>query len=60
MPIRNLPSENERNLVRGFVAEGRGDVTGAVDYFGRVEGAARERAQGEIARLKSQAPVAAR
>ena len=60
MPIRNLPSENERNLIRGFVAEGRGDVTGAVDYFGRVEGAARERAQGEIARLKSQAPVAGR
>jgi spermidine synthase len=60
MPIRNLPSENERNLIRGFVAEGRGDVTGAVDYFGRVEGAARERAQGEIARLKSRVPAVAR
>jgi spermidine synthase len=60
MPIRNLPSENERNLIRGFVAEGRGDVAGAIGYLGRVEGEARERAQGEITRLKSQAPVAAR
>ena len=41
-----------------MLAESRGDSTGAIDHFGRVEGAARERAQVEIARLKAQTPAA--
>jgi spermidine synthase len=53
LPIRNLPSENEKNLLLGYVAGARGDRPGALEYFRRVEGPARSRAQAEIARLES-------
>ena len=51
--IRNLPSDNERNLILGYVAERRGDFVGARARFQRVEGPARPRAQQETARINS-------
>jgi spermidine synthase len=51
--IRNLPSDNERNLILGYVAEKRGDLAGARARFLRVEGPTRLRAQEEIARINS-------
>ncbi len=47
-PIVNVPSEDERNLIRGYVATQRGDLSAAVEYFRRVKGAAQPRAQKEI------------
>jgi spermidine synthase len=55
LAIRNLPSENERNLLLGYAAEVRGDATGALDYFRRVDGQTGVRAKAEIARIKSAA-----
>jgi spermidine synthase len=49
--IRNLPSENERRLILGYVAQRRGDSKEATAQFGRVEGSAQARAQTELARL---------
>jgi spermidine synthase len=51
--IRNLPSENERTLIWGCVAEQRGDLRAAEEYYRRVEGPAREQAQRALARLQS-------
>ncbi len=51
--IRNLPSENERNLVLGFIAAERDDVGAALEYFARVGGPRSKRAQAEISRIKS-------
>lgn len=51
--IRNLPSDNERNLILGFVDERRGDLAGAVAHFQHVEGPVRMRAQEGIARINS-------
>jgi len=48
-----VPSENERNLISGYAAEERGDLRGALDYFGRVQGAALARAQIGIARVNA-------
>jgi hypothetical protein len=53
LTIRNLPSENERNLLLGYVAEARGDARRALDCFRQVDGPAAIRAQGEIARIES-------
>lgn len=53
LKIRNLPSENEKNLVLGYVATARGDVRRAVEYFRRVKGPGRVRAQAEIERIES-------
>ena len=53
LPIRNLPSEDERNLVLGYAAVQRGDLGAALAYLRRVEGPARPRAQAEIARIES-------
>jgi spermidine synthase len=58
--IRNLPSGNERNLIGGYAAEGRGDLVAARDCFARVKGAAQARAQRELERLKGKAPLADR
>lgn len=51
--IHHVPSENEQNLISGFAAEEQRDFSGAVDYFGRVQGAALARAQIEIARVNA-------
>jgi len=55
--IRNLPSEDEHNLVLGYVAEGRGDIREARSHFGRVAGPARARAQLELSRLDAAKPI---
>ncbi len=55
LAIRNLPSENEKNLVLGYVLEARGDLRGAVESFQRVGAPARARAQEAIARIQSAA-----
>jgi spermidine synthase len=56
MLIRNLPSENERNLIAGYAAESRGDLAAARDCLARVGGVARARAQAELERLKAPLP----
>jgi len=52
-PITNVPSEDERNLIRGYAATQRGDLEAAIEYFRRVGGAAQSRAQEEIALIES-------
>ena len=52
-PIINVPSEDERNLIRGYAATHRGDLGAAVEYFRQVGGAARSRAQEEIGLIES-------
>jgi hypothetical protein len=56
LTIRNLPSDNERNLILGYVAERRGDLAGAIARFQTVEGPARTSAQEEVARINSALP----
>ncbi len=51
LTIRNLSSEDDANLLSGFVAEGRGEWDIARDYFLKVGGTARPRAEIEITRL---------
>jgi spermidine synthase len=51
LAIRNLPSENERNLTLGYASEQRGELAAAVEYFRRVDGPARLRAQSEMERM---------
>jgi spermidine synthase len=53
LAIRNLPSENERNLILGYVASQRGDMAAALQALERVEGPARKRAQEEMSRIRS-------
>jgi spermidine synthase len=53
LPARNLPSTDERNLFLGYVAEGRGDWRAAQEYFLKVQGPARQRAERELSRLAS-------
>jgi hypothetical protein len=53
LPIRNLPSENERNLIQGYAAAQRGDIRAALECLRRVEGPARARAQAAITRIES-------
>jgi spermidine synthase len=53
LAIRGLPSESERNLLLGYVAEAQGDSRRALECFRRVDGPAEIRAQGEIARIES-------
>jgi spermidine synthase len=52
MPLEGLPSENEKQLLLGYVAEARGDLATALECFRRVTGAARPRAELEIRRLE--------
>jgi len=54
LTIRHVPSENERNLISGYATEERGDLRGALDYFGRVQGAALARAQIGITRVNAE------
>jgi len=51
--VRNLPSENERHLLLGYVAEAQGDLLSALDYFRRVQGPAKARAGVGISRIES-------
>ncbi|MBZ5561577.1 MAG: fused MFS/spermidine synthase [Acidobacteriia bacterium] len=51
LAMRNLSSEDDANLLSGYVAEGRGEWNTARDYFLKVKGPARPRAETEIARL---------
>lgn len=55
VPIRHLPSENEKNLILGYAAAQRGELAAALEYLRRVEGPARARAQAEVARIESRA-----
>ena len=55
LPIRNLASEDERNLWGGYAAEGRGDLPGALRMFQLVHGLQDlSRAESEIARIQAQ------
>jgi spermidine synthase len=56
--IRGLPSQNERNLILGYVAKSRGELAEALACFARVEGPVRVRAQSEISDLGAIAPGA--
>src|SRR5207247_507888 len=53
--IHSLPSENERSLIFGYVAERQGDRKAAIIHYGRVAGTSKLRAQAEIARLTQRA-----
>ena len=48
----NVPSEDERNLIYGYVAQARGDLASALHYFEGVQGAERKRAATEIHRIQ--------
>jgi spermidine synthase len=52
-PITHVPSEDERNLIRGYAATHRGDLPAAIEYFGRVRGAAQSRAREEIGMIEA-------
>jgi spermidine synthase len=54
--VRNLESEGDRNLVLGFLLEGRGDTAGALAAFRQVQGSSAGRAGEEIARLTATTP----
>jgi spermidine synthase len=51
LEIRDFPSDNEKNLVWGYVAEAQGDVKGAMQYFTHVHGPGSEQARDEMTRL---------
>jgi len=55
LAIENLPSQNERNLVLGYIAERRGDRGAALDYFRQVDGASRPLAELEMMRIQPRA-----
>jgi spermidine synthase len=48
----NFPSEDERNLFYGYVAQARGDLPNALRYFEGVQGTERKRAAAEILRIQ--------
>ena len=52
-PIINVPSEDERNLIRGYAATQRGDLPAAIEYFRRVKGPKRPLAQEEISLIEA-------
>jgi spermidine synthase len=54
--VRNLASEGDRNLVLGFLLEGRGDTAGALAAFRQVQGSSAGRAAEAMARLGANAP----
>jgi spermidine synthase len=58
LPIRSLASDDDPNLLLGYVLEGRGDRAGALTAFRRVQGGAVARAAREIERLASPSPGA--
>jgi len=56
LAITNLPSENERNLISGYIAERQGDFTQALSRFKTVEGPGAARAQREVLRVHGTLP----
>jgi spermidine synthase len=53
LPIRNLSSDDERNLWAAYATEGRGDLSGALELFRRVHGRDLPRAESEIAGIEA-------
>jgi hypothetical protein len=51
--LLNVPSEDERNLLRGYAAAQRGDGRTAAEYLRRVAGPARAQAERELTRMES-------
>ena len=51
--VLNISSEDERNLLHGYVATQRGDLRGAVEHLRKVGGPLRPRAEEEIALIES-------
>ena len=49
----NVASEDELNLLRGYVATQRGDLRGAIEKLRKVSGSLRPRAEDEIALIES-------
>jgi spermidine synthase len=56
--IENLPSQDERYLILGYIAERRGDRGAALGYFHQVGGASRPLAELEITRIQPQSEPA--
>jgi spermidine synthase len=56
LTVRNLTSDDDRNLLLGYILEGRGDALGALTAFRQVGGSGAARAAVEIHRLASNAP----
>ena len=56
--IDNLPSQSERSLILGYVAERRGDRGAALDYFRQVDGVSQPLAELEITRIQPKAAPA--
>ena len=52
LAIENLPSQDEGNLILGYIAERRGDRGAALGYFRQVGGASRPLAELEIVRIQ--------
>ncbi|PYV14746.1 MAG: hypothetical protein DMG21_17185 [Acidobacteria bacterium] len=51
--IRGQPSDNDRELVLGYIAEARGDKNVALKHFGRLSGPSRNEADAETARIRA-------
>jgi hypothetical protein len=51
--LLNVSSEDEINLIRGYVATQRGDARGAIEHLKKVRGPLRPRAEEEIALIES-------
>ncbi len=51
-PILNLPSENDFNLIYGYIATERKDFLAAREFLGRVENPLRARAMAELERIE--------
>jgi spermidine synthase len=51
--LLNVSSEDERNLLRGYVATQRGDLSGALERLRKVSGPLRPRAEEEIKLIES-------
>jgi spermidine synthase len=52
-PLLNISSEDERNLLRGYISTQRGDLSGALSDLRKVGGPLRARAEDEIALIES-------
>jgi hypothetical protein len=51
--LLNVPSEDEKNLLRGYALTQRGELARAVEYLKRVDGRFRARAEEEAALIES-------
>lgn len=59
LTIHNLPSENERRLLRGYILAHRREYPTALEHLRLVAGPSRARAQAEIARIEAALAAAA-